>query len=625
MSRRWWVLGGTSAAVVLAVAGLQLPLAAADPSLPSAAHRIVLPSFHLVRSSHLPAARPSVRPPTASAAGAVVRGVRRPGQAVAAPVTSKDQALSVWTGLPATATSPRPDVSLAVGPKQVLQMSGSGARVITKSTGVAVNSTANLNQLFNVKAGASGFTVSAPTAVYDPIGKRFLIVAATTNNSTNDAGIVVRVSKNSTASTAPSAWRSSYGYLRNDTSTESAPRVGVSADKVVITVNATDTGDPTVAHLTVVLPKQKLYSAGTSGPKAWSGTSDSTFDGQTPVVNASNQKTAFVVVPAAKDFTLISYTGAATSQAPVFVKSVTYSTQTLVDAPNVPQAGGDTITLPPAILTTSASWRSNVLWAAMTVGCTPTGDTTQRACVRVIKMTTAAPATALASQFTIATKGYDSFGPGLGIDTQGSPHVGYSRSNAAASPGAVSAAVVAQTKGGSWTAPLTLTKGTAPFTDGTPGTAAWATRGSASVDPTAPWDVWVAPPLSTSAITAPVQNWVANPSRVSFAKNSAVTSVSAKSVRKGARVTVTAKLLRPNSSEGIKGLPIVLQKKAANGKKWVTVGSVKTDGNGAHKWTLKLTASTDFRTVGSTVKQKNGQGASVVSVTGPAVRVTVKR
>jgi hypothetical protein len=67
----------------------------------------------------------------------------------------------------------------------------------------------------------------------------------------------------------------------------------------------------------------------------------------------------------------------------------------------------------------------------------------------------------------------------------------------------------------------------------------------------------------------------------------------------------------------------VLQNRVVGGR-WVSVGSAKTDGKGAHRWTLRVSRTTDFRTVGQAVKQHHGQGRSVAKVTGAAVRVRLR-
>jgi hypothetical protein len=109
--------------------------------------------------------------------------------------------------------------------------------------------------------------------------------------------------------------------------------------------------------------------------------------------------------------------------------------------------------------------------------------------------------------------------------------------------------------------------------------------------------------------------------RVSLARNKASVKPSSTSVRRGTRVTFTARLMRPQSSDGVAGLPLSLQSRAKGSSKWVTLGSAKTNSNGIRKWTLAVRKTADYRTVG---KKVSGGGRFVDQVTGAPVRVTVR-
>ena len=567
-----------------------------------------------------------------SATGGVARAgapmTQRAGSVVAARaakvrVSKTEQILQRLTGAQGSSVALTPTTSVAAGTKQVMQVSAAGVRLLAKNTGAVIASTSNVNVFFNVTAANT--TITDPTVAFDLIGKRWILAGIATDDqgtvSTADdqTGIAVRVSKGATLKASQSSWRAPVGYAENDTVTEAMPRIGISGDKVVITADAVDSGNATVANRIFVLPKSKLYSATTVGPNAWVSSVNNTYDGQTPAVNASSGNAAFTAVPDTGDFTVYTLTGAATTNAPVFSKSVMYPTAALVDAPDVPQGGGGSVDLPAAIDSASVSWRNGVLWTGLTVGCTPSGDASPRACIRMYKVTTSS-GVSLDVEETLSKSGYNWFAPGVAIDGSGLPHVAFNGSLTTATSPSVSSAVRVRKSNGAWSGFKVLNIGTAPFDDGVVGPSAqWAAAGSAAPDPSSPWDVWVS---AGFAKVAGAPNWGSSIARVSLALNVAKVKPSRTRVSQGARVTFTSSLKRPQSKDGIRGLPIALQSKPRGSSKWSNVRSGTTNGSGVKKWTLRVNRTADYRTLGKAVKQSNGQGVVVTKVTGRAVRVT---
>ena len=573
---------------------------------------------------------------TATAGGATSRTGASVTQRAASTVTARaakvkvaknEQILQRFNGAHGSSVALTPTTSVAAGTKQVMQISAGGVRLLAKNTGSVLASTPNVDVFFHVTAANT--TVSDPTVAFDLIGQRWILAGIATDDhgtlttADDETGIVIRVSKGATLKASQSSWRAPVGYADTDAVTESKPRIGVSSDKVIITADAvgglTPHGDP-VANRIFVLPKNQLYSATLVGPNAWVSSVNNTYDGQTPAVNASSGNAAFTAVPATKDFTVYTLTGAATTKTPVFSKTVMYPTVDLVDAPDVPQGGGKSIDLPAAVDSASVAWRNGVLWAGLTVGCTPNGDASPRACIRVYKVATA-NGVSLGAEETVSKSGYNWFAPGLAIDGSGLPHLAFNGSLSTAVSPSVSSAVKVRKSNGAWSGYKVLNTGGGPFDDGVVGPgAAWAAAGAAAPDPSSPWDVWVSAGYANAG-GAP--NWGSSIARVSLALNVAKVKPSKTKVSKGTKVTFTASLKRLQSKDGIKGLPIALQSKPKGSSKWSNVGSGTTNGSGVKKWTLKVKKTTDYRTYGKAVKQSGGQGPVVTKVYGKAVRVTV--
>lgn len=526
----------------------------------------------------------------------------------------QDQVLQRVPGLSGTARARTPQTSLAVGSKQILQVGAAGVGMWRKADGALLGKSTNLKKFFGIKT--AGTTITQPTVVYDALDKRFVVAAVSTN--AGSTGFVVRVSKGSTLTTRQSSWRRPYGYDDADSVTESQPALGVSGDKIVVTAQASDTGDPSVANSILVISKPRLYAAGATGPSAWTSTVDNTYDGQAPAVNLSRGNAAFVAVPDTTDFTVYTLTGAATTKRPRFSKSVMYPSAPLVDAPNVSQGSEDPISLPSAIQSASVAWRNNRFWAALTVGCTPTGDVQQRACLRILEITTG-NGVSLAADRQRGRSGENWFAPGVSIDRGNRPHLAFSTSDPTptAGPVTVSTSVMGLRKG-RWTSPTRVARGSAQFSDGTGAPPArWADAGTAAADPTSGWDVWVA---GVSARSGAAPNWGTTLARASLARNVVRVGASSTRVTRGTRITVRVRLTRPQSKDAVAGLPVALQSRSGNGR-WRTVGSARTKANGMRSWTVRVRGTTQFRGVGKAARTR---GLWVEQVVSRPLRVTVR-
>jgi hypothetical protein len=523
-----------------------------------------------------------------------------------ASVAKKTQILQVIDGIGDPGNT---GVSVATGPKQTVEAAGGVIRVFTKKTGAQANKGSKSASSFFGLGG--GVTVTQPTVVYDPVGKRFIAVAIT--NDSGDIGLAMRISKGTVAAPLTNKkWRSTVTFGSDaagdppdsDNTNEWNPKVGVSADKIVVTAVADDPTDAVTANRIFFFPKNAYYAG--NKPGAWAADLNSTYDGQAPAVNASKQNNAFVAIPATNDVTVTTYTGAATSKAPGFSKNVVYPNKPLTTPPPVVQSGGDTLDLGPLEFT-GAAWRSNKLYAATTV------NKGGQAAVRVFGINTGA-GVSLSSDKTLVDKSVnaaDWFDPDLGIDGAGNVLVTAQDEGTVNGP---SLAVFARKSNGTWVKPRFVAKATGVVNlTGNP--IDWWNSTGAAVDPTSPWDVWVAGSVGPDGTSV---------ARVSLAKNKATIKASDTKVKKGSKVTFTVKLKRPDSKDTIKGLPVALQKSPKSKNQFKTIKSGKTAANGTAKWTLKIKRAAKYRTLGKAVKQSGGAGRAIDKVTSKAVTVNLK-
>ncbi len=507
-------------------------------------------------------------------------------------------------------------LSVAAGPRHVVQIGGDRTRILNKRTGGVVK-TQQLGQTL----GVSGFdSVTQGTVVYDPLAKRWFVTGIT--DAGGDIGIALRVSKG----TKPTKWQPAVLFGSSATSdsnpdvVESQPALGTSSDKVIITTLAEDSGAPANVNRIFILPKQTLMSG--NSPNPWVADLNSTYNGQRPAVNASSQSNLFVAVPAVNDVTVTTYTGSAKSTAPIFSKNVVYPTRGAMSAPpNVDQGAGDDLDLGPLTFS-GVSWRNGRLFAAAANSCS--GE----ACIRLIGIGTESGVTLIEDEkITSSVVQNEVFSPSVAIDGNGYVHL--------------AASAVPLTGGGPSFAVMTLTsvnlgasagsnlkarfvkQGTAVYdNNGTAGTVDWYGSTGAAIDPTSPWDVWTTGAVGSSTVTNP--NLETSVARISMARSKVTVKSSASRVSKGKRVTLTVKVTRPQSKDTFSGQAVQLQRRPANGGSWQRVASGTTNASGVFTKKVKITKNVQFRGVLNKVQQSGGEGVVYDRVNGPAITVRVR-
>jgi hypothetical protein len=544
-----------------------------------------------------------------SAARSSTRSASRTDAARSAAVSSGLQALQVFNGANGIGND---GVTVAAGPKHLMQVGGPTVRIFTKNASKVV-STEQLGQFFDVP----GTTFSQGTVVYDPLGKRWIAAAVTDDGG--DTGLALRAS----TGTKPTAWQPSVLFAGaddtgNPDAVELNPMIGTSGDKIVITTPITDADEPGNVNRIFFFPKSPIYSG--NSPDPWTADLNSTWNGEAPAVNASGQNNIFVAIPSTDDVQISTFTGAATTSAPNFSKIVVYPSTSLTAPPVVDQgAAGDNLDLGPLAFS-GAAWRSGKLFATAAGNCS--GD----ACIRLIGITTESGGTLIEDEKFASTTGADWFSPSVAIDGAGYVHT--AATAVSADDLGPSLAVLTLTKislantAGANLKARVIALGTEAFdNNGTSGqTVDWSGSTGAAIDPTSPWDVWVTGAVGSDVVASP--NLTTSIARVSMAKNNATIKASATKVKKGTEVTFTCKLVRPDSSDTFKGLPISLQRKG--GGQWKKIANGTTTKKGVFKATVTIKNPGQYRTLGKAVTQVGGQGQSVEKVASQPISISLK-
>jgi hypothetical protein len=564
------------------------------------------PAFYPVGADHAPAVAART-----TATRSTTTDPARTAFAKGAKVSKNLQILQTVTG---TSGIGNAGLSVAAGPKHVMQIGSDRTRIVNKRTGALVKS-----QQLSQTLGLSGFSsVSQGTVIYDPLASRWFVAAITTDGS--DVGLALRVSKGN----KPTKWQPAVTFGSDATGdsnsdvVESRPALGTSSDKVVITTLAEDSGAPANVNRIFILPKQLLMNG--NAPSPWVADLNSTYSGQRPAVNASSESNLFVAIPDTGDVTVTTYTGAAKASAPLFSKNVVYPTRgSLTAPPTVDQGAGDDIDLG-ALAFSGVSWRNGRLFGTATTNCAGL------ACVRLIGVGTES-GVALIEDEKITLDDTEVFSPSVAVDGNGFVHM--AASTVQTTGGGPSLAAMALTSvslsqaAGSNLKVRVVKKSTAVFDDnGVAGTVDWYGSTGAAVDPTSPWDAWVTGAVGSSTITNP--NLETTMARISMARGKVSVKSSASRVAKGKKVTLTINVKRPESKDTIGGQAVQLQRRPANGGSWTKIASGTTNASGEFTKKVKITKDVRFRGVLKKVQQSGGEGVVYDRVNSEAITVRLR-
>ena len=317
-----------------------------------------------------------------------------------------------------TCCSDPPDVHLAVGPSQVVQVVNTHIRMYTKSGSVL--SSTELGTFFGAD---STWFFTDPRVLYDATSGRFFLTVAGSEGdpTTATTGLLwVAVSTSSDPTEVWKAWLYTFSGSFPD-----YPASGVSDDKFAVAATAFALPGPGsfLGAEKVVFNKSQLVS-GAASPSIAFAAPDPNYETVQPAQSLSSTSTLY-----------LASVNSGTSSAP----SSTISFWTITGVPGVstvsesvtPLSFGG-VSVPPnaaqpspgPLLDTGdnrlqqAVWRSGTLWTAGNTRCTPTGDTTARSCAYYVAISTVSMPSVQQSM-SLGAPGAYYFYPALQIDGSG--------------------------------------------------------------------------------------------------------------------------------------------------------------------------------------------------------------
>ena len=371
-----------------------------------------------------------------------------------------------------------PDVQIAAGPNQVVEMVNLEGEVFTKQ-GVS-NRTFSLSTFF--RTGVD--TISDPKVLFDaPSGRWFSSVLDISLNS-----ISLGVSSTSDANGGWVLYSISAGSFVPD-----QPILGISDDKLAVAANDFS-GNTFVGSQFWILNKSQLV-AGVTTNFFTSGANSGVFSVH-PVHSLSSTTTQFMIsevvshrIISTTSLRLFSVTGVpGVSTVSVATNDLSVSTIGTLSGSAPPggvQPGTSATVNTNDIRIQVAVWYKNATWLGLDDACTPTGDTQIRSCIRLVKIATVGSPT-ISQDFDFGANQEYVYYPAVSMDKNGNLVTVYGYSNGTIFPSIAITGQLATDPTRSLAPPHTLKTGDAADTS-----TRYGDYFGAALDPSDPSVVWV--------------------------------------------------------------------------------------------------------------------------------------
>jgi len=374
-----------------------------------------------VASSSLPAAAASASSPTAATTA----------DPVSPTATVED--LTHFDGLSQNGKTPS-DVTMAVGPTQVLEMVNIAGAVYDKA-GNQQGATFGLGTFWG--ANATFPTPTDPKALYDAESGHFfasILLFDPCNPAPPPTGSGCTTSQNSDVRLAISGGTTADTWTIYDVESNTSntlfdqPKLGVNSDKLVMTWNDYDLSGNFIGNELIVIQKAGVLGLNSSVPATFFGRDTSRFNIM-PAPSLSPTTTEFAMFHNAtsSNIGVLSITGVPGVSTVSFTEN-DFGIGSVTEPPAAAQpAGGDpSITTNDDRLGTSA-WDNDHLWGSFNEQCTPPNDTTTRACLRFVSVDTGAMS--LGTNFSLGFTGGDLYFAGVTLDSGDNLFAGFTASS----------------------------------------------------------------------------------------------------------------------------------------------------------------------------------------------------
>jgi Domain of unknown function (DUF4214) len=370
-----------------------------------------------------------------------------------------------------------PDNGTAVGPNHVFEVVNSRGRIFDKGTGATI-STINLNTFFNVP----GVSLSDPIMRFDLATSRWFVGIITVEN--NGSRWLLAVSTTSD----PTGVFVLYQFTTVN-SGQDFPNMGISDDKVVLTANAFLCTNPCGTSFQgaefLVFNKANLVAGVAAATNFFPP--DNTAFTLRAAQNLSPDNTIYMTMYPGAGTTLRVYRVTGVPPGASFT-TVNRTILSIAVPPDAVQSGGT-----PLIATNDnglldAAFRGNSLFTTGTSGCTPSGDASTRACLRVIEILNPATTATVNQDFNFGLSGIYMYFPALSITSAGDVISVFSRSSTSEFAGVWASGRLSSDALNTYQPPALIKAGEAHYS---PFSSRWGDYSSVAIDPSDQTKAWV--------------------------------------------------------------------------------------------------------------------------------------
>jgi hypothetical protein len=496
------------------------PGPAVTPAAPSAgvsgasATALVVPPFHPRDSAALAQAKREAGV-AASGAGVPVVPVRLAGAPAASlPVETSFPVMSLEgqyqaLGNNADQLVAPPDTQLAAGPTDLVEAINSSLSVWAKTGGNPLK-VSDLNTFFPVP---DGYSFTDPRVIYDSASGRWFVSGLSFNESpgtvsTGSSQTYLAVS----ASADPTGSWTPYTVTSNTSGTlYDQPKLGISGDQVVLSWNDYGSGGTTFSgEETWVLNKADLLAGSLGAAQRLLGPDMSRF-GLAPAQPYSASDTIYLVYNNADGVNASENQGTPTlgvllvSGVPGVGAGASYQEWdpgllATTAPPSAAQPNGVAAISTDDDRILGAVWQNGILWASANDGCVPGGDSTTRACMRLIEVSTSGSAPTVLQDFDLGASGGYLYYPAVAVDPTGNAFVSFTSSSSSQDATAQGVGLAGGQASG-LTALVTVQAGQATFdicasqadcgSGGPNNSNRWGDYSGATPDPSNPGMVWL--------------------------------------------------------------------------------------------------------------------------------------
>ncbi|MEV7027408.1 hypothetical protein AB0O00_35425, partial [Kitasatospora sp. NPDC093558] len=314
------------------------------------------------------------------------------------------------------------DTQLAVGPKYIVQMVNVTGQVYDKA-GKTVGSSFDLGTFFGFSAGQG----TDPRVHYDAAAGRFFAAYEGLPAGGDETDVAVSDTNDPTG-----GW-SVYTVASNTSNVlQDQEKLGYTNDKVTLSWNNYDNTKNPAAFLGVVthvINKADLLAAASTARGSEFAQDKNKFQ-VVPATSLSSVNDQYAMWHGTNgtDVKVVTITGVPG------VSTVSQSENTLaIGAADTPPAasqpsGGDSTITTNDDRMLSVAWQNNHLWGVFNVKCTPTGDTTTRACQRYVQVSTSGTQS-LATNTNLGLVGGDLYFGSVTLDDEDDLFSGFTASS----------------------------------------------------------------------------------------------------------------------------------------------------------------------------------------------------